>query len=100
MRNCLAMALAAIMTAVSNPPDVQSHELQNCEIAYNKFYRNKPLHKAAATTGGRALRIHPTACGFSNGFPTRKRAEFEAIKQCKKAKRAGYPGACSIIESR
>ena len=92
--------MLALLAGMSMTSVAKSRELMVCEKAYITDYLHVPLHKAVATTGGRALGIHPTACGFATGYRTRKLAEKAAIMSCNKSKSKGYPGDCTIIEEK
>ncbi len=72
--------------------------VQNCEIGYIMNILRKSGHKAVATTGGRPLGVHPTACGFSHTQPTRKAARARALAECQKYANMDYPGKCTVIE--
>jgi hypothetical protein len=96
-------ALASLTLAASLAParaETFKYEpkVQNCEIAYIMNILRKPGHKAVATTDGRPLGVHPTACGFSNSQPTRKAARAAALAECRKSASKVYPGICTVIE--
>jgi hypothetical protein len=95
-------AFAALLLISSTPAFAAKWtyepKVQNCEIGYIMEILRKGQHKAVATTGGRPLGVHPTACGFSSGEPTRKAARERALANCRKSASAAYPGECEIIE--
>jgi hypothetical protein len=91
-------ALATNLTTASAGNWKYEPTVQNCEIAYIMNILRQPGHKAVATTGGRPLGVHPTACGFSNSQPTRKAAKEKALAECQKSASKDYPGKCTVIE--
>jgi hypothetical protein len=95
--------IAAIITLFFISPTLAAKwtyepTVQNCEIGYIMEILRKEKHKAVATTGGRPLGVHPTACGFASGFATAKQARKHALEECQKSASAAYPGKCQVIE--
>ena len=84
----------------AEPASAQQFEktVQNCEIDYIFQILRKDKHKAVATTGARALGVHPTGCGFAAGHKTKRAAINAALAACRKSESPAYPGKCKIIE--
>lgn len=80
---------------------VAEARLATCGSSYKKYYLKGPTHKAMVTTGGRSpfTRV-ATSCGVAWGYPTRKRAISEAIRQCRITDRKFRdPGVCQVFRA-
>ena len=70
-----------------------------CKSAYTNKYLNKPLHKAMATSGGRApSRSMEMSCGWAFGYATKEQAMKLALGDCRRAdKNYKRRGDCKIV---
>ena len=76
------LSVAAFVIILANLTNIASAESMKCKQALEKYINDTHLHKAFATSGGKALSVPNTACGGSGHFSTRKAAMVGALKAC------------------
>jgi hypothetical protein len=96
-----AFGLAGGLVSCTTDTELKSQSpLSNCERAYITDFTRQGGHKAVATTGGRALGVHPTGCGFAARHSSVEAAREAALMECRKQEGPRNPGKCKVIESK
>lgn len=91
--SCIIVALILMVSS-----DTVAKPL-SCKSIYTAKYLNKPLHKAMATSGGRAPSSSmEMSCGWAFGYATKQEAVKLALSDCRRAdKNYKRRGDCKIV---